>query len=186
MDKQIAANLFDHVAVTMDRFHAHVVCKPKVDLLGFADVSIEIPAIPGFALKLRNIEVKVLNGKARIDTPSERSKEKNPQTGKFDYFPVFFPKSAEMRAVITTRIFDTQEVAAAVAAAEQARTQAPATASLSGSNPFREGAPVTPLAPPVNAALNTQQATDETEVIAQRLRDAGFKEDDIQRAIAGQ
>jgi len=172
MDSNIAATLYESVRVSIDRFHAHIVCKSKVQLLGFADVSLEVPSVPGFALKLRGIEVKVLNGKPRIDTPSERSKG----AGDAQFYPIYFPKSAEMRAVLTARIFETQEVRNAVATAEQMRTQG-ATETQTGSNPFAAPAqPVSNDAPPVSNS-------DATEV-AKHLAAAGFTPEQVARAVA--
>jgi hypothetical protein len=172
MNSNIAASLYESVSIVIDRFHTHIVCKSKVQLLGFADVSLEVPSVPGFALKLRGIEVKVLNGKPRIDTPSERSKG----AGDAQFYPIYFPKSAEMRAVLTARIFETQEVSNAVATAEQQRTQG-ATPTQTGSNPFAGNAqPVSNDAPPTSNS-------DATEV-AKHLKAAGFTDEQVERAVA--
>jgi len=172
MDANIAASLYESVKVVIDRFHAHIVCKTKVQLLGFADVSLEIPSVPGFALKLRGIEVKVLNGKPRIDTPSERSKG----AGDTQFYPIYFPKSAEMRAVLTARIFETQEVSNAVATAEQQRTSG-ATETQTGSNPF--ATPAQPVSNDAPVASNS----DATE-IAKHLAAAGFTPEQVAKAVA--
>ena len=179
MDANIAASLYESVKVVIDRFHTHIVCKSKVQLLGFADVSLEIPSVPGFALKLRGIEVKVLNGKPRIETPSERSKG----AGDKQFYPIYFPKSAEMRAVLTARIFETQEVSNAVATAEQQRTSG-ATDTQTGSNPFATPAQsVSNEAPPVSNEAPSTSNGDATEV-AKHLAAAGFSAEQVARAVA--
>jgi hypothetical protein len=172
MDANIAASLYESVSIVIDRFHAHIVCKSKVQLLGFADVSLEIPSVPGFALKLRGIEVKVLNGKPRIDTPSERSKG----AGDTQFYPIYFPKSAEMRAVLTARIFETQEVSNAVATAEQQRTQG-ATDTQSGSNPF--ASPAQPVSNDAPAPSNSNASE-----VAKHLAAAGFTPEQVAAAVA--
>jgi hypothetical protein len=172
MDANIAASLYESVSIVIDRFHAHIVCKSKVQLLGFADVSLEIPSVPGFALKLRGIEVKVLNGKPRIDTPSERSKG----AGDTQFYPIYFPKSAEMRAVLTARIFETQEVCNAVATAEQQRTQG-ATDTQSGSNPF--ASPAQPVSNDAPAPSNSNASE-----VAKHLAAAGFTPEQVAAAVA--
>jgi len=173
MDANIAGNLWEKLSIVIDRFHTHVVCKSKVKLLGFADVSLTIPSLPGFALKLRGIEVKVLNGNPRIDTPSERSKG----AGETQYFPIYFPKSAEMRAVLTTRIFETQEVRNAIATAEQMSSNADAGGVQTGSNPFAKDPQGTSNdAPSVsNPDATSVQAT---------LEAAGFSPEQVAAAVA--
>ena len=181
MDVNIAGNLWEKLNIVVDRFHAHVVCKSKVTLLGFADVSLVIPSLPGFALKLRGIEVKVLNGKPRIDTPSERSKG----AGETQYFPIYFPKSAEMRAVLTARIFETQEVRNAIATAEQMRNGAPQVQM--GSNPFAEGVQVdAPLAPPVGTFHTGEQGSTNSDAdeVRKHLEAAGFSPEQVAAACA--
>jgi hypothetical protein len=178
MDSNIAASLYESVRVTIDRFHTHIVCKTKVQLLGFADVSLEIPSVPGFALKLRGIEVKVLNGKPRIDTPSERGKGTDKA-----FYPIYFPKSAEMRAVLTARIFETQEVSNAVATAEQQRTSG-ATDTQTGSNPFASPAqPVSNEAPSVSNEAPATSNSNASEV-AKHLAAAGFTPEQVAAAVA--
>lgn len=175
MEQAIAANLYESVSITVDRFHAHVVCKSKVQLLGFADISLTIPSIPGFAMKFRGLEVKVLNGKPRIDTPSERSKG----AGDTQYFPIYFPKSAEMRAVLTARVFETQEVRNAIATAEQMRSSASAEGAQTGSNPFA-GTTQVPAEVPAGSAAQIADAQE----VAKHLAAAGFSQEQIDRAVA--
>lgn len=171
MDSNIAATLFENLEVTIDRTHAHLVCNPKVDMLGFVDVSLTIPSVPGFALKLRNLEVKILNGKPRIDTPSERGKGTDKA-----FYPIYFPKSAETRAVLTAKIFGTQEVSNWVEAAAQARTSG-ATPAQSASNPFAGGEQEVS-----NDAPSTSNS-DATEV-AKHLAAAGFTPEQVARAVS--
>lgn len=170
MDATIAATLFDALVISIDRVKAHVKSNPKVEMLGFVDISLTIPSCAGFALKLRNLEVKILNGKPRIDTPSEKGAD-----GK--WYPIFFPLSAETRAVITAKVFGAQEVCNWVAEAEQRRSNTGATTAQSVSNPFAGSEQeVSNDAPPVSNS-------DATEV-AKHLAAAGFTPEQVARAVA--
>ncbi len=178
MDATIAASLFDNLEITIDRTHAHLVCNPKVDMLGFVDVSLTMNSVPGFALKLRNLEVKILNGKPRIDTPSERGKGTDKA-----FYPIYFPKSAETRAVLTAKIFAAQEVCNWVEAAAQQRT-AGATSTQSVSNPFAGSTQEASIeAPPVSNEAPSTSNSDATEV-AKHLAAAGFTPEQVARAVS--
>jgi DNA-binding cell septation regulator SpoVG len=170
MDATIAATLFDALIVTIDRVKAHVKSNPKVEMLGFVDVSLTIPTCAGFAFKLRNLEVKILNGKPRIDTPSEKGSD-----GK--WYPIYFPLSAETRAVLTAKVFAVQEVSNWVAEAAQRRSNSGATNTQSESNPFAGNEQAASIeAPPVSNSNASE--------VAKHLADAGFTPEQVAKAVA--
>ena len=133
MNKTVAAKLWDALTITIDRFHGKIVVHPNSVFLGYADVTLSIPSLPGFALKLRGIEVKNLKGNAHIDFPSERGADG-------EFYPQFFPKSAEMRAVLTTAMFADQRIMDTVEAAATAPPEADSGAAdpveATADNPF--------------------------------------------------
>lgn len=131
INQQVAAQLWDSLTVTVERFKSVVRIHEKSHFLGFADVKIDATAkVPGLILQLRGIEVKLLKGEQRIDMPTEKGSD-----GVF--YPRFFPQSAELRAVLTTAIFRTDAVKAAVAdAAAKATAAGTPTSAPSASNPF--------------------------------------------------
>ena len=112
LNKEIAAKLWETLSIELDRFHAKIVKHPNSVFLGYMDVTIEIPKLPGFALKLRGIELKILKGKPFVDFPSERGADGV-------YYPQYFPKSAEMRAVLTNVLFADARVQATIESAAQ-------------------------------------------------------------------
>lgn len=135
IDRNIAANLWNSLSISVDRFHAQLKRRENVQFLGFADITVDATkALPGMKLKLRGVEVKVLKGNPHIDMPSEKG-----QDGQ--YYPRYFPLTGELRAVLTTAIFQNPGVASAVEACAklpvEGATTAPAAAAASGaSNPF--------------------------------------------------
>ena len=133
LNQAVAARLWAACTITMDRFHAKIVKHEKSIFLGYADITLTIPSLEGFALKMRGVEAKVLKGNQHIDFPSERGAD-----GQF--YPQFFPKSAEMRAVLTTAIFQDQRVLDTVEAAAQApvdeQVSSPTGAEAGDPNPF--------------------------------------------------
>lgn len=134
IDRTIAANLWNALTISVDRFHAQLKRRENVQFLGFADITVDATrALPGMKLKLRGIEVKVLKGNPHIDMPSEKG-----QDGQ--YYPRYFPLTGELRAVLTSAIFQNPGVKAAVEQCAQlpveGATSAPAAAATSASNPF--------------------------------------------------
>jgi len=73
----------------------------KSTFLGYADATLVVPGALGkdldLMIRIRGIQVKLLNGVARIDFPQERGSD-----GK--YYPHLFPKSAESRVALTDAI----------------------------------------------------------------------------------
>ncbi len=83
-------------------FRAHVVEHEKSTFLGYADATLVVDdgIVEGVDLKLRirGIQVKLLNGSPRMDLPQERGND-----GK--WYPIVFPKTAETRVALTEALF---------------------------------------------------------------------------------
>ena len=110
-NKQTASALWLGINVTVDHFHPHLRRHNKVDFLGFARVTIDASAVlAGMIITLAGLQVKILKGEARIDPKDEL----NEKSGK--RYPVYFPRSAELRKVLTMRVFENPDVLAAIAA----------------------------------------------------------------------
>lgn len=91
---------------------------PKNDTLGFADLDISLERfIPGMKFAWRNLVVRQVGDKFRLDMLSEKGKD-----GK--WYPVYYPLSYELREVLTKRVFAEPEVAAAVLELPQHQIQA--------------------------------------------------------------
>lgn len=129
MNKTVAARLWDACSIELDRFHAKIVKHENSIFLGYADITIRIPQLEGFALKLRGVEVKNLKGNPHIDFPSERGADGN-------FYPQFFPKTPEMRAVLTTSIFRDSRIMETVETASQVPAEDSAATKTSVDNPF--------------------------------------------------
>ena len=133
LNKVVAARLWEMCDITVDRFHAKIVKHDKSIFLGYADITIDIPKLEGFTLKLRGINVKVLKGEPFLDMPSEKGADG-------EFYPTYFPKKNELRAVLTTAIFKDQRVLDTIEAAAQAPVEAEeqpvGTEALSADNPF--------------------------------------------------
>ena len=130
LNKTVAAKLWDALSISIDRFHTKLVKHEKSVFLGYADITISSPVLDGLALKVRGVEAKVLKGNPHIDFPSERGADGN-------FYPQVFPKTAEMRAVLTTAIFSDERVQAAVESAAQAPVDTEQeSAEASVDNPF--------------------------------------------------
>lgn len=86
---------------SLDRFHESITIHEKVVFLGHADVTLGIGE--HFRWKVSGIQVKLLNGKSHLDFPSEKGSD-----GK--YYPMSFPKTAQIRAVLTAMIFQNDEI----------------------------------------------------------------------------
>ena len=76
-------------------FRAHVREHDKSTFLGYADATL----VSGdLKLRIRGIQVKLLNGSPRMDLPQERGND-----GK--WYPIVFPKSAATRDAMTEALF---------------------------------------------------------------------------------
>jgi hypothetical protein len=124
-DKKMASGLWRALRIVVEHFHPKLSRTANVDFLGFARVTIDASAVlPGLILTLTGIQVKVLKGNARIDF----KQEKNETSGK--WFDLFYARTAELRAVLTQRIFKD----AGVIAALEACTQLPKPGQVQGAD----------------------------------------------------
>ncbi len=86
--------------------------------LGYADATLQIPSGLGkdldLLLRIRGLQVKVLNGTPRIDFPSERGQDGN-------YYPLVFPKSAESRTALTDSLLQDEVISAELAEVLEAK-----------------------------------------------------------------
>ena len=76
-------------------FRAHVVEHEKSTFLGYADATL---VVDDLKLRIRGNQVKLLNGKIRMDLPQERGNDGT-------WYPIVFPKSAETREALTVALF---------------------------------------------------------------------------------
>jgi hypothetical protein len=128
-NKEIASGLWKHVQVTIDRFTPKLKRYAKSDFLGFAVITLTIPALPGFSLTLTGLQVKLLNDQPRLDMKQELGSDKK-------YHDVYFPRSAEIRQVLTLRTFKHPEVIAAIEAIQQLPKPGATMAAAEGDDPF--------------------------------------------------
>lgn len=93
------------------RFRAHLREHENSTFLGYADATLVVPGVlaekADLAIRIRGIQVKILNGKPRIDFPQEEA-----ENGR--YFPHLFPKSAKSRAALTDALLADRMVHAVV------------------------------------------------------------------------
>ncbi len=76
-------------------FRTHIVEHERSTFLGYADATL---VCGDLKLRIRGIQVKLLNGSPRMDLPQERGND-----GK--WYPIMFPKSAETRTALTNALF---------------------------------------------------------------------------------
>ncbi len=77
------------------KFRAHVKVHANSTFLGYADATL----VSGdLMLRIRGIQVKLLNGSPRMDLPMEQGND-----GK--WYPIVFPKSAATRDALTEALF---------------------------------------------------------------------------------
>lgn len=132
---------------TIDRFHEKIAVHAKSVFLGYVDLTLGLILQGGHVAqwKLRGVEVKMLNGKAHLDMPSDKGADGN-------YYPQFFPKTAEDREIITTLVFSAPAIKQAVENAqrvidaqsqpEPASTELPASVDAGTPEPGSIGATV--------------------------------------------
>ena len=83
-------------------FRAHVREHDKSTFLGYADATLVVD--DGLAegedlkIRIRGIQVKLLNGRVRMDLPQEKGSDGV-------WYPIVFPKSAETRTALTEALF---------------------------------------------------------------------------------
>ncbi len=137
--KAACAKLWNGMTVSVDRFHAQIVVHPKSLFLGYADITFGVTdeILPGLQFKVRGVEVKILKGNHNIGFYSEKG-------GDGVWYPQVFPKTPELREVLTAAIFSDQRIMDTIEAAANLPVE-PATdadeagaapAAASASNPF--------------------------------------------------
>ena len=93
------------------KFRAVIKQHANSTFLGYADATLVVPAAIGkdtdLMLRIRGIQVKILNGTPRIDLPQEKGND-----GK--WYPTIFPKNAATREMLTTSLLEDRLVAATV------------------------------------------------------------------------
>ena len=94
------------------RFRAHIREHDSSTFLGYADATLVVPSALGkdldLAIRVRGIQVKILNGSARIDFPEEQGRDGR-------WYPHLFPKTKETRAALTEALLADRTVHAVVA-----------------------------------------------------------------------
>lgn len=126
--------LWSAMEIGVDRWHENIKVHTKSTFLGYADVIFGIkPAIlPGLTFKVRGVEVKLVNGKALIGFPQDRGT--NDQ-----YYPRAFPKTRELREVLTMGIFRNAEIKASLEKATNLPVESEPEATMTSTdadNPF--------------------------------------------------
>ncbi len=77
------------------KFRAHVKVHANSTFLGYADATL----VSGdLKLRIRGIQVKILNGSPRMDMPQEKGNDGV-------WYPIVFPKTAETRVALTEALF---------------------------------------------------------------------------------
>ena len=83
------------------RFRAHISVHANSTFLGYADATLVVPSALGkdldLKIRIRGLQVKILNGSFRIDFPSEQGND-----GK--HYPHLFPKTGETRVALTAAL----------------------------------------------------------------------------------
>ncbi len=76
-------------------FRAHIREHDKSTFLGYADATL---CVGDLVLRIRGIQVKLLNGSPRMDLPQEKGNDGV-------WYPIVFPKSAATRVAMTEALF---------------------------------------------------------------------------------
>lgn len=108
------------------RFRAKIVEHANSTFLGYADATLVVPNALGkdtpLALRIRGIQVKILNGAVRIDFPQERGNDGV-------WYPHLFPKTGETRIALTNALVGDRLVNAVVTTVMEDHERIAATAS---------------------------------------------------------
>jgi hypothetical protein len=103
------------------RFRAHVREHESSVFLGYADATLVVDGVlaegADLKIRIRGIQVKLLNGKPRIDFPQERGEDGR-------WYPHLFPKNAETREALTSALLDDRMVRAVVLTVQEDRERA--------------------------------------------------------------
>ena len=93
-------------------FRAHIREHEKSTFLGYADATLVVPEALGkdldLMIRIRGLQVKILNGAARVDFPQEKGSNGV-------WYPHLFPKTAETRIALTEALCADRMVAATIA-----------------------------------------------------------------------
>ncbi len=79
--------------------------------------------------------IKLMGDRIHFDPKGEKGTKPDPETGRYPYFPVWFPRSAESRAVFNEKVSRLPEIRQLVEQAVEAVSQ-PAATAASADNPF--------------------------------------------------
>ena len=104
------------------RFRAQITEHENSTFLGYADATLVVSeCLDGddLEIRIRGIQVKILNGSARIDFPQERGNDGA-------YYPHLFPKTKETRVALTKALLADRMINAVVRVTleDEARAQA--------------------------------------------------------------
>jgi len=141
-----ARRLFDLLVIEVDPKSVRLVPrqhKGNVLMCGYADFKVGLhqeidgvrQVIPWTILCGNSI--KLINDKIHFDPKSEKGKKPDEKTGKFPYFPVWMPQTAEARAVFSEKVSRLPIIQQMVERAiSEVSTPAAANAAASADNPF--------------------------------------------------
>ncbi len=129
-DKDQAAHLFDRIGISVTNIRVHPrQHKANVIFCGYADLQFSIDGIP--VIQLCGNSIKLMGDQIHFDPKSEQGK--GDRQGQ--YFPHWFPMSAEARASITELL---KRDPAVITMCEEAVAQINAAAPDADGNPFNE------------------------------------------------
>ncbi len=99
-----------HSAIRFEdvRFRAGIREHASSTFLGYADATLVVPGCldgDDLEIRIRGIQVKLLNGKVRMDFPQERG-------ANGVWYPIVFPKSAASREALTEALFADRAIGA--------------------------------------------------------------------------
>ena len=93
------------------RFRCAIKEHANSTFLGYADATLVVPDALGkdldLKIRIRGIQVKILNGSARIDFPQERGNDGV-------WYPHLFPKTKETRVALTNALLSDRMINAVV------------------------------------------------------------------------
>ena len=130
-DKDQAAHLFDRIGISVTNTRVHPrQHKGNVIFCGYADLQLSIDGIP--VIQLCGNSIKLMGDQIHFDPKSEAGK--GDRQGQ--YFPHWFPMTAEARAVLTETL---KRDPAIIAMCEEAIAKlAISTPAVAANNPFQQ------------------------------------------------
>ncbi len=127
-DKDQAAHLFDRIGISVTNARAHPrQHKGNVIFCGYADIQIRIDEVP--MIQLCGNSIKLMGDQIHFDPKSEAGR--GDRAGQ--YFPHWFPMTAEARAVLTELL---KRDPAIIAMCEEAVAKINAATPMADGNPF--------------------------------------------------